>query len=150
MKKNFFFCLQLVACGILGPRPGIKPTPPASLLWMYSCSSWERGDGSRTFRSPCALGWPKKSQWIHMWCEKQVWQLNQEESKSEVAQLCPTLCEPMDCSPPGSSVRGIFQARVLEWVAISLIRRRRSKKPHPGLACLFPIWTKSDQRSRHK
>ena len=40
-------------------------------------------------------------------------------SKSEVAQSCPTLCNPMDCSPPGSSVHGIFQARVLEWVAIS-------------------------------
>ena len=35
-------------------------------------------------------------------------------------QLCPTLCNPMDCSPPCSSVRGILQARILEWVAISL------------------------------
>ena len=34
------------------------------------------------------------------------------------AQLCPTLCDPVDCSPPGSSVFGIFQARILEWVAI--------------------------------
>ena len=34
-----------------------------------------------------------------------------------VAQSCPTLCDPMDCSPPGSSVRGILQARILEWVA---------------------------------
>ena len=41
------------------------------------------------------------------------------ESESEVAQSCPTLCDPMDCSPPGSSVHGIFQARVLEWIAIS-------------------------------
>ena len=40
-------------------------------------------------------------------------------TESEVAQLCPTLCNPMDCSPPGSSVHGIFQARILEWVAIS-------------------------------
>ena len=39
-----------------------------------------------------------------------------------VAQLCPTLCNPMDCSPPGSSVHGIFQARILEWVAIVLSR----------------------------
>ena len=38
---------------------------------------------------------------------------------SEVAQSCPTLCNPMDCSLPGSSVHGIFQARILEWVAIS-------------------------------
>ena len=39
------------------------------------------------------------------------------KSESEVAQSCPTLSDPMDCSPPGSSVHGIFQARVLEWVA---------------------------------
>ena len=39
--------------------------------------------------------------------------------ESEVAQLCPTLSDPMDCSLPGSSVHGIFQARVLEWVAIA-------------------------------
>ena len=36
----------------------------------------------------------------------------------ESGQLCPTLCDPMDYSPPGSSVHGILQARILEWVAI--------------------------------
>ena len=39
------------------------------------------------------------------------------KSESDVAQSCPTLSDPMDCSPPGSSVHGIFQARVLEWGA---------------------------------
>ena len=42
------------------------------------------------------------------------------KSKSEVAQSCPTLSDPMDCSLLGSSVHGIFQARVLEWAAIAL------------------------------
>ena len=41
------------------------------------------------------------------------------KSESEVAQSCPTLSDPMDCSLPGSSVHGIFQARVVEWVAIA-------------------------------
>ena len=41
------------------------------------------------------------------------------ESESEVTQSCPTLCDPMDCSLPGFSVHRIFQASVLEWVAIS-------------------------------
>ena len=41
------------------------------------------------------------------------------KSESEVAQSCLTLSDPIDCSPPGSSVRGIFQARVLEWGAIA-------------------------------
>ena len=44
------------------------------------------------------------------------------ESESEVAQSCPTLCNPMDCSLSGSSVHGILQARILEWVAISFFR----------------------------
>ena len=43
------------------------------------------------------------------------------ESESEDAQSCPTLSDPMDCSPPGSSVHGIFQARVLEWGATPLV-----------------------------
>ena len=41
------------------------------------------------------------------------------KSENEVAQSCPTLSEPLDCSLPGSSIHGIFQARVLEWVAIA-------------------------------
>ena len=41
------------------------------------------------------------------------------KSQTEVVQLCPTLRNHMDCSPPGSSVHGIFQARVLEWGAIA-------------------------------
>ena len=43
------------------------------------------------------------------------------KSESEEAQSCSTLRDPMDCSPPGSSIHGIFQARVLEWVAIALV-----------------------------
>ena len=46
-------------------------------------------------------------------------QIMKGKSESEVAQSCPTLSDPMGCSPPGSSVHGIFQARVLEWVAIA-------------------------------
>ena len=48
------------------------------------------------------------------------------KSESEVAQSCPTLSDPMDCSLPGSSVHGIFQARVLEWGGHCLLRRRRA------------------------
>ena len=51
-----------------------------------------------------------------------LWLLKAGENESEVAQSCPTLCDPMDCSLPGSSIHGIFQARVLEWVAIFFSR----------------------------
>ena len=46
------------------------------------------------------------------------------------------LCDPMDCSPPGSSVRGILQARILEWVAIPL----SGDLPHPGIEPRSPAW----------
>ena len=49
---------------------------------------------------------------------KSLLQCMKVKSESEVAQSCPTLSDPMDCSLPGSSIHGIFQARVLEWVAI--------------------------------
>ena len=51
------------------------------------------------------------------------------ESESEVAQLYLTLCDPMDCSLPGSSVHGIFQAGVLEWGAIAL---RTNAREYPN------------------
>ena len=53
-------------------------------------------------------------------CES--WTIKKAEIESEVAQSCPTLCDPMDCSPEGSSVHGVLQARILEWVAISFSR----------------------------
>ena len=48
--------------------------------------------------------------------------INSYEGEGEVARSCPTLCDPTDCSLPGSSIHGIFQARVLEWVSISFSR----------------------------
>ena len=47
--------------------------------------------------------------------------------ESEAAQSCPTLCDPVDCSPPGCSVHGILQARILEWVATP------GDLPNPGI-----------------
>ena len=58
------------------------------------------------------------------------------KSESEVVQSCPTLSNPMDCSLPGSSVHGIFQARVLEWGAIVFSDRPQSRGhqfTYPGL-----------------
>ena len=74
------------------------------------------------------------------------------QSWSEVAQSCPTLCDPMDCSPPGSSVRGIFQARTLEWVAISFARRSSQPRDWTQVSRIagrrFTFWaTREDKLS---
>ena len=52
-----------------------------------------------------------------------------------VAQSCPTLCDPMDCSSPGSSVRGISQARILEWVVISFSRGSSWPRDQTRVSC---------------
>ena len=58
-----------------------------------------------------------------LWYSKVYKYLNKgRKSESEVTQLCPTLCDPTDCSLLGFSIHGIFQARVLEWIAISFSR----------------------------
>ena len=66
------------------------------------------------------------------------------ESESEVAQSCPTLFDPMDYSPPGSSVRGIFQAIVLEWFAISFSRGSSRPRDRTQVSCIvgrrFTVW----------
>ena len=63
-------------------------------------------------------------------------QCRKVKSESEVTQSCPTLSDPMDCSPPGSSVRGIFQARVLEWGAIAF-SHLMSKSSHNKIPLKF-------------
>ena len=52
------------------------------------------------------------------------------------AQLYPTPGDPMDCSPPDSSVRGILQARILEWVAISSSRGSSQPRDHTQVSCI--------------
>ena len=67
------------------------------------------------YQAPVSLGLSRQERWSGLSFPSPVY-----ESESEVTQLCPTLSDPMDCSPPGSSVLGIFQSRVLEWGAIAL------------------------------
>ena len=55
--------------------------------------------------------------------------------KVSVAQLCLTLCDPMDCSPPDSSVCEILQARILEWVAIPFIRGSSQPRDRTQISC---------------
>jgi len=58
------------------------------------------------------------------------------KSESEVAQSCLTLSDPMDCSPPGSSIHGIFQARVLEWSAVAKRWTRQKPQISPGVSAV--------------
>ena len=89
------------------------------LLLLLSCYSRIRLCDPRDCqptRLPCPWDSPGKNTGVG--CHFLL-QYRKVKSENEIAQSCPTLCNPMDCSPPGSSVHGIFQARVLEWGAIA-------------------------------
>ena len=71
-----------------------------------------------------------------------------------VTQSCPTLCEPVNCSPPGSSVYGILQARILEWVAMPFSRRSSQPRDQTWVFCtasrFFTLWaTRATPRLIH-
>ena len=71
--------------------------------------------------------------------------------KVKVAQSCPTFCDPMDYSPPGFSVHGILQARILEWVAMPFSRGSSQPKDRTQVSCIaggiFTVWvTREAQR----
>src|SRR5574341_658848 len=89
-------------------------------------------------RLPCPWDSPSKNTGVG--CHFLL-QCMKAKSESEVAQSCPTLRDPMDCSLPGSSVHGIFQAKVLEWVAIAFsniymgINYLRSEERRVGKEC---------------
>ena len=110
------------------------------------------GQGSLACCSPCGCKESDMTEWLN-WTElrdclsnldivditSHVWPLG-----SEVTQSGLTLCDPMDCSPPGYSMHGIFQARVLEWVAISFSRgssppRDRTQVCHIASRCFYHL-----------
>ena len=78
---------------------------------------------------------------------------NHSKKESEVAQLCPTLCNPMDGSLPGSSVHGVLKASKLEWVAITFSRgssrpRGQTQVSHIAGGC-FPVWATREALQNH-
>ena len=84
------------------------------LLSHFSCVRLCVTPETAAHQAPPSLGFSRQEHWSGLPFPSPV-----HETESEVTQSCPTPSDPMDCSPPGSSVHGIFQARVLEWVAIA-------------------------------
>ena len=82
------------------------------LLSHFSCVRLCATPQTAAHQAPPSLGFSRQEHWS-------VLPFPSPMHESEVAQSCPTLSNPMNCSPPGSLVHGIFQARVLEWVAIA-------------------------------
>ena len=87
-------------------------------------------------------------------CRRILYQINHQGNpkESEVAQLFLTFCDPMDCSLPCSSVHGIFQARMLEWVVVSLSRGSSQPRDRnwvsPTAGRLFTLWAAREAQFR--
>ena len=95
----------------------LYPMDQASLLLLLSRFSRVRlcaTPQTAAHQAPPSLGFSRQEHWSGLPFPSPM-----HESESEVAQSCLTLSDPMDCCPPGSSIHGIFQARVLEWGAIA-------------------------------
>ena len=105
------FCFAIWVCGILVPWPGISPMPSAVKMWTT---------GPPENSLSCFFDFTHK--WNHTLFAFLCLTYSLISSAAAAAkslQSCPTLCDPIDCSPPGFPAPGILQARTLEWVAIS-------------------------------
>ena len=75
--------------------------------------------------------------WVRIWRQfKSLRSILWKKSESEAAQLCPILCDLTNCSPPGSAVHGIFQARILEWAAISFSKGSSQRRDQTWVSCI--------------
>ena len=97
-------------------------------------------------QAPPSLGSSRQEHWSGLPFPSPM---HESERESEVAQSCLTLSDPMDCSPPGSSVHGIFQARVLEWgaIAVSTPSPRLLQSPFYCFWVQLSIYTCEEQYS---
>ena len=90
----------------------LTPYKVNSLTCVRLCATTQMA----AHQAPPSLGFSRQENWSGL---PFVFQCMKVKSESEVAQSCPTLSDRMDCSPPGFSIHGILQARVLEWGAIA-------------------------------
>ena len=98
------------------PADSLPSEPLLLLLSHFSCVRLCATPQTAAHQTSPSLGFSRQEYWSGLLFLLQCMKV---KSESEVSQSCLTLSNPMDCSLPGSSVHGIFQARVLEWVAIA-------------------------------
>ena len=137
--KQNIVCTRAQEKGAVTPQE-TDPDLPRSL--QQRCGSvaaccWVEG-------SECSSSFMRSFEGVHHYLHYLHHSLKVKESESEVAQWFPTIYDPMDCSLPGSSVHGIFQARILDWVAISFSRGSSRPRDWTCVSCIigrrFTIW----------
>ena len=116
LSASSFFFFNLLPCVCFFSFLPLDFSAAAATKLLQSCPTLVRLHRRQPTRLPCPWDSPDKNTGVG--CHFLL-QCMKVKSESEVAQSCPTLRDPMDYSLPGSSIHGIFQARVLEWGAIA-------------------------------
>ena len=140
-------------CGSDTPKPQVGRRPSVQWVWDLFAQTL---DPVRHLSSASAVRTHSKQLAPHG-CGSSVGvpvSISSQSKWSEVTQSCPTLCDPMNCSLPCSSIRGILQTRILEWVAISFSRRSSQPRDwswvsHIAGRC-FTIWATREAHSQSK
>ena len=131
--------IKSVTVCIVSPSICHEVMGQANWPWTTEWSSWQR---RIEFCQENALViantlFQQHKRWLYTWTSP-------DRKKSEVAQSCLTLCDPVDCSRPSSSVHGVLQARILEWVAISFSRGSSQPRDQIRVSCIagrrFILW----------
>ena len=143
-------------------------SPETKIQWQPKLRSWRLCSWEEIYREVhlrlVVHHWDNSSVFVHIitradtchWAASASGRANQWQRLCvcSVAQACPTLCNPMDCSLPGSSVHGIFQTRILEWVAISFSRGSSRAKVISSISCvgrwILYYWATSVTKLRRK
>ena len=126
-------------------RPPSPSTSPPSTLHIHNLGQEKDATQNPKFH-PIESTSSGKGRNMNRWLTRLPLysKINCLKGKGVVAQLCLTLCDPMDCSPLGYSVHGIIQARILEWVAIPFSRRSSQPRDRTQVSCIagrfFTVW----------
>ena len=128
---NYLTCRRVGTCGVLGIKSKLSSFPPQGFLhlWVQGILSLLKILSSTSFPPPFSWLFPSNSS------KESTSGSSLPVHEHLITQSCPSLCDSMNCSPPGSSVHGIFQTRILEWVSISFSRgscwpRDQTHVPH--------------------
>ena len=134
---------QETKCSLVSGRGGSETASPPSLLPARNPSSLPAPPPpSQACRTRCTLSTDKEMDAHEIWVFFIIIVIMANTHVCcvyvcvEVTQLCPTLCDPTDCSPPGSSVHGILQARILEWVATPFSRGSSRPRGATWVSCI--------------
>ena len=140
-----FWCFGYEPCGILAVQPGTQPAPPAleskvlaigpqMLLNIVQCT--RQSSQQRIIWSPKVNSAKAEKTVVK---RNEIKKIYSQPSVCVLTQSCPTLCDPIDCNPPGSSVNGISQARMLEWVTVSYSKGSSWPRDQTRVSCVSCI-----------